>query len=58
MSRADSESKQKLRWWQFSLRNYVLLLTLFSVLTVAGYRLREKGRELYQERMRIADREI
>ncbi len=46
-----NDPKQKLRWWQFSLRKFILLTTLFTVLAVAGWRYREWGRELCEERL-------
>ena len=45
-----SPDKPKLRWWQFSLRKFVLLVTLFSVLVGGGLRYREWGRQLCAER--------
>ncbi len=46
----DSQPKPKLRWWQFSLRKFILLTTLFTVLAVAFWRVRERGRELHEKR--------
>lgn len=46
----STRNKSKLRWWQFSLRTFLVLVTLFSVLAVVGYRYREWGRELSEER--------
>ncbi len=40
------EAKTKLRWWQFSLRKFILLTTLITVLAVGGWRYREWGRTL------------
>ena len=47
---AEESNKPKLRCRQFSLRKFILLATLFSVLAVAGWRYREWGRELHDRR--------
>ena len=45
----DSNSKPKLRLFQFSQRKFVLLLTLCTVLAVAGWQYREWGRALSEK---------
>ena len=46
----DAPDKPRLRWWQFSLRKFLVVVALFSVLSVACWRYREWGRELAEER--------
>ncbi len=45
-----SSPKPKLRWWQFSLRKFLVAMTLFTVLAVGFWRVREWGKELAQQR--------
>ncbi len=47
---ATATDEPKLQRWQFSLRKFVLLVTLFSVLAVGFWRYRAWGRELSYRR--------
>ncbi len=42
----STNDNPKLRWWQFSLRKFILLTTFLTVVAVAFWRYREWGREL------------
>ncbi len=48
-----NETKPKLRWWQFSVWKFILLVTLSSVLAVAFWRVREWGRRLDDKRIML-----
>lgn len=47
---SDLKHKPNLRWWQFSLRKLLLMVTFLSIMGVVAYRFVEWGNDLADER--------